>query len=712
MQLGCNNGSFALPPKRESHAVTVIEAADASPSPRYTDAIVSTKAQDRLLELIEREQLPSDVRHTLAGALAGDLRRQQLLFQAMVDTWPRLQKALAEVKRAVRKAPWLVQAWRERGQKPKPAAEKLAREIEGPIWSMKPDVARGEKGFEGMVEELAMAYFFGHHVLEVRWLRDARGYRPRSAKVVPPRFYGYPYLGNEEDRLMFDQNGGTGAEQFVDFPEHRFLIAINGGHPGHAAVAAPLRALAVYWLAAVYGLKWLTQFAQVCGVPFRWAEYATGDEISKKAVCDMLANIGSAGWGAFPAGTKINFVDAGKGANTVAQKVLIDLADEQCDIFILGQTLTSSAGDKGSQALGTVHEGVRQDVIEGVCDFVGEILTHQLVPSIYALNYGETRDDLPGLWAVWPEQKDLKAEAERFSTLKSLGIPIRKEEGYEALGLQIPADGDELLFELQATPPDEKPETGQPPKPDKETDKKPVEASDAGEWHAFHSKSGTLGIPRREMPQIKSGDRAAMVQFLRARGIESREELVDAATLKPTQAEYAPGKVAAAKSFTGGDRAILVSEDNHVVDGHHQWLAAADEEKPIRVIRLMAPIARVLMMVHRMPSTTVAASIREDLAGVIPKEKPMTVDKLSAAVLEGLTGVSREWLSPVRPLFERLAALAMAKQVTDEDFLAALEKAQKELPEIFDLLDTQALEDAFTNAISSAALAGSTSRYE
>jgi hypothetical protein len=170
--------------------------------------------------------------------------------------------------------------------------------------------------------------------------------------------------------------------------------------------------------------------------------------------------------------------------------------------------------------------------------------------------------------------------------------------------------------------------------------------------------------------------------------------------------------VAAAKSFTGGDRAILVSEDNHVVDGHHQWLAAADEEKPIRVIRLMAPIARVLMMVHRMPSTTVNASIREDLAGAIPKEKPLTVDKLSSAVLEGLTGVSREWLAPVRPFFDRLAALAMSKQVTDEDFLAALEKAQQQLPELFDLLDTQALEEAFANAIGSAALAGSVSRYE
>lgn len=91
--------------------------------------------------------------------------------------------------------------------------------------------------------------------------------------------------------------------------------------------------------------------------------------------------------------------------------------------------------------------------------------------------------------------------------------------------------------------------------------------------------------------------------------------------------------------------------------------------------------------------------------------RTLTVDQLSTAVLEGLTGVSREWLSPVRPLFERLAALAMSKHVTDEDFLAALEKARKELPELFELMDARGLQEAFEAAIGSAALAGGAGRF-
>lgn len=573
-----------------------------------------------MLELIEREQLPNDVRTTLAGALSGDMRRQQLLFQAMIDTWPRLQKALGEVKRAARKAPWRVLAWASRGQKPKSSAEALARDVENDIWMMRPDPKCGEKGFEGTVEELVMGYYLGHQVLEIHWDKGSDGWKPRSTKVVPPRFFNYPYDTLGEDRLMLDPTGGM-TMNLVDFPEHKFLVAVNGGHPGHAAIAAPLRALTGYWLAAVYGLKWLMQFAQICGVPIRWAEY--GSDPDKKKVAEMLQNIGTAGWGAFPAGTKLNFVETNKSAQNVPQKVLLDVADEQCDIFILGQTLTSSAGDKGTQALGTVHAGVRQDVIAGVCDFVGEVLSYQLAPSIVAVNYGTTRNDIPGVWVEWPETRDDKALAERDVALgiTSGKTPVGRAWFYERHGIPLPADGEEIFQPTAGsgdgnTPNCDPSKPGDPDGDDDEGDpdggngndgggKKPVASADASDWQPLPD---SLGIPRAEMPQIKSGDRSAMVQFMRSRGIESRQEEVSASALRPTQAEFSPAKVEMAKNYSGGNRAILVSEEYRVVDGHHQWMAAKEAGESIRVIRLMAPIHRVLMMALRMPSTKVAAA--------------------------------------------------------------------------------------------------------
>lgn len=701
--------SGGLPPRRSSLLQAADSAASAPARSDWGGSINVPLARERMLEYFEREQLPGDVKSTLAAALSGDLHLQSLLFTAMIDTWPKLQKGIEEISRKVSVAPWKVHPFAKRGDKPDAAAEKLAKEVEALIWAMKPRAARHERGLEDTINDLVRAYYYGHGVSEIRWMQTSEGWQPRCTKLVPARYYGYPYdfattPDDPEDRLMFDSEGGMGARKFVDFPEHRFLIAIHAGHSGHPSVAAPLRALTGYWLAAVYGLKWFLNFTQLYGIPWRHAE--VGDSKDENAVKSALASIGANGYIITKPGTKINILAPGTtSAASLPQRELIALADQQCDQFILGQTLTSGvSADGGSRALGEVHQGTLDGVVDGVADWVGGVLTHQLIPAIVSANWGESiGSELPEMWAKRKEVKDEKALAERDEKIgiTSGKVQVGKAWFYERHGIPIPAAGEEILIEEPpALGPDGKPLPEENPQVMKPSDKKPVEAADAGEWVNFDS---SLGIPRREMPQIASGNRGAMVQFLRARGIESKRETISATSLKPTQLEYSPAKVQAAKEYKGGNRAILISEDGRVVDGHHQWMASAEDDKDIEVVRLMAPIARVLMMAHRMASTTVAAA---DASG------PLTVDQLSTAVLEGLTGVSREWLSPVRPFFDRLAALAMSKQVTDEDFLAALEKAQSQLPEIFDLMDTQALEDAFSSAIGSAALAGSVSRYE
>lgn len=686
-----------LPPRRDivasSSSTTSIRGSDLGSD--WGSSINVPLARDRILEYFEREQLPGDVRSTLAAALNGDLHLQHLLFTAMIDTWPKLQKAIDEIARLVSVAPWKLHPYAKRGEKPDSKAEKLAKDVESIVWSMNPRASRHELGLEDTIKSLVRFYYYGHGVSEIRWVRNSEwAWTPRGTKTVPARYYGYPYdfatSEDKEDRLMFDPEGSLGGRNFIDFPENRFLIAIHDGHSGHPSVASPLRALSGYWLAAVYGLKWFMNFTQLYGIPWRHAE--VGDTKDEASVKKALASIGANGYIVTKSGTKINILSpATTAGDSLPQKILIDLADQQCEQFILGQTLTGGTGKNGNRALGEVHQETLNGVVDGVADFVGGILTHQLIPSIVDINWGTGRNDIPEMWAKRPEVKDEKALAERDEKLgiTTGKVPVQESWFYERHGIPIPADGDKLLMDVSSSLPD--------------VNLDAVSAADSvGDWESFPSGSGSLGIPRREMPQIRSGDRSAMVQFLRSRGIESRQETVEPSVLKPSQAEFSPSKVGKSANYTDGNRSILISEDGYVVDGHHQWLAARSEGKKIRVIRLLAPIARVLMMVHRMPSTTVAASDAESA--------PITVEKLSAAVLEGLTGVSKEWLSPVRPFFDRLAALAMSNQVSDEDFMSALEQAKKQIPELFDLLDSDSLQLAFKNAISSAAMAGISSR--
>ncbi|MCH7421315.1 LPD38 domain-containing protein [Shewanella sp. MM_2022_3] len=127
------------------------------------------------------------------------------------------------------------------------------------------------------------------------------------------------------------------------------------------------------------------------------------------------------------------------------------------------------------------------------------------------------------------------------------------------------------------------------------------------EWTAFAPETGTLNIPRAEMPQIKAEHRGAMVNFMKARGVEHTTEEVPADSLKPTQAEFSPAKVKKALGFEGGDRSILVSSDNHVLDGHHQWLTKREKGETIKVIRLNAPIKELINLAHEFPSSETQA---------------------------------------------------------------------------------------------------------
>ncbi len=123
------------------------------------------------------------------------------------------------------------------------------------------------------------------------------------------------------------------------------------------------------------------------------------------------------------------------------------------------------------------------------------------------------------------------------------------------------------------------------------------------EWTEFAPQSGTLSVPRAQMPQVKAEHRGALVNFLNAKGVESEQIEVDPVQLKPTQQEFSPEKVDKARQYKGGERSILISSDGHVVDGHHQWMAKREKGEPVKAIQLQAPIRDLLPLVNQFPSS-------------------------------------------------------------------------------------------------------------
>lgn len=135
---------------------------------------------------------------------------------------------------------------------------------------------------------------------------------------------------------------------------------------------------------------------------------------------------------------------------------------------------------------------------------------------------------------------------------------------------------------------------------------RPAAATQTGEqseWVMFPPDTGTIGIPRAEMPQVKGEHRGALIQFLQGKGIEHKTVERQAADLKPTQAEFSSKKAERWKEVRDGvDRSVLASSDGYVLDGHHQWVAALAMNEPVKVIEFDAPIRDLMAATFQFPS--------------------------------------------------------------------------------------------------------------
>ena len=403
---------------------------------------------------------PQYIETILRGALGGNHVQQWELFDLMEDTWPRLLKNLSEIKGAVAGMDWKLEAWAEDDMPPTDSALDRKRIISDAVWRMNPAADQDDNAFEQTVADLLDAWAKGTSVLEILWEHRSVGNLgefalPNCTTWVHPRNYawspdGFIGLNLESDSAgaVFFGRSST-SRNVVRFPENKFLVAIAKAKSGPAMTSALLRPLAWWWCAANFSADWLMNLAQLFGIPFRWATYAqNADDSTVSQIGDLLANMGSNGYGAFPEGTNLNFLEAGKAAGQSPQADLIERADKNCDLLILGQTLTSDTGDSGagggSLALGKVHAGVRDQIIQSAANFVARVLNQQLIPAILKENFGDT-DEAPYFCPEPQTQKDLNQTATLIQSAVSAGLAVPKKWAHAELNIPLPQAGEEII---------------------------------------------------------------------------------------------------------------------------------------------------------------------------------------------------------------------------------------------------------------------------
>ena len=518
--------------------------------------VIAPNTRDRMeSNALGSKQSPANVIAILRAALSGDIRQQYQVYELMEDSWARLSKNLHELKSAAAGATYTVMPFTERGERPTDTAQAKADFVQLCIDRLIGSPINGTNGFRNTIYDLCDAVGKGFSVQEIIWEPTVDGILPKETYFCHPRYYSFPF--DRPDLMLSPQGDGT----YEEFPDDKFLIGIYKNRSGNSMGYGLLRQLAYWWSGQNYCRDWLLNFAQVFGQPLRWATYDPGSSANiKNDIADMLENMGAAAWGAFPAGTQVEFKEAGKSGQDNPQSYFINLADKLCDITILGQTLTTDVGDSGSRALGEVHEDVHRTRLQDVCEWVANVLNEQLVSFICHLNYGD-HDEMPELVPDLAGPSDPVLEAQRDQILLGSGVDMPREWFYDRHDVPMPQEGEEII-----TPPEPSP-MAQPP---------------------MFGKDST---------------------------VEARAE---------------PG----------------------------------------------------------------------------PR------DKLLNSVMEDLTGISEEWLAPVKPAFVQLVAKALDDKVSDADFERAIMKAANTMPELFDKLDTKTLQDAMERNMGAAMVNGAVKRFE
>ena len=231
---------------------------------------------------------------------------------------------------------------------------------------------------------------------------------------------------------------------------------------GYLARRGLVRVLAWPFLFKNYSVRDLAEFLEIYGLPLRLGKYPEGaSDREKMTLLRAVMSIGHNAGGIIPKGMDIEFEKAADGASDPFM-AMINWCEKSQSKAILGGTLTSQADGKTStNALGNVHNEVREEIRNADLKALAGTLTRDLVYPMYRLNGKSFTSErrIPRFEFDLNEPEDLEAFTKPLERVVKLGVQVPISWVHEKT--KIPQRfGDEPVLTLQpntATPPKEKP---------------------------------------------------------------------------------------------------------------------------------------------------------------------------------------------------------------------------------------------------------------
>ena len=190
---------------------------------------------------------------------------------------------------------------------------------------------------------------------------------------------------------------------------------------------------------------WL-KLGEIAWKPWRTGEYqkgATREDVD--ALINVLESMTSSGVAMVPDTTKLKVEwPGGQGGVKASHSELFDVVGREMSKAVLGQTLTTEAGKIGSQALGSVHNEIRKDILEADARQLAAVITRDLITPMIRLNFGPTAP-VPILRFLTEDAEDLQAFSKSIQQFVDAGLRIPAAWVRDRAGIPDPDEEEEML---------------------------------------------------------------------------------------------------------------------------------------------------------------------------------------------------------------------------------------------------------------------------
>ncbi len=278
--------------------------------------------------------------------------------------------------------------------------------------------------WENFLREAMNAKFYGHSLIEPRW--KGPGQEKESVTNLINRRHVKPRFS-----IVTQNEYDTEGLDYTQPPYAGNVIEVGAAEDlGLLLKCCPY----IIYKRGNFG-DWV-EFAEVFGMPLRWATYR--NEQSRAILEEALSKAGSAGYVVAPEDAKIDFMSSqGSQGNDIFMS-LREALNEEISITVLGNTMTTTEAKQSGYAQSKTHENEQGEVHADDRSFILRLISEKVTDFLAKIGY-----PIQGAEWAFNDEESLTLKDKLEIALKiSAQVPVGKSYWYQTFGIPVPKAND------------------------------------------------------------------------------------------------------------------------------------------------------------------------------------------------------------------------------------------------------------------------------